>query len=77
MQAWQSSTIQKGEEKLAGLILRMSRHVLRISEVWLMCGRSIAVEIPCEVSLVGFLILEALIMVHQNADSQDRLSQET
>ena len=41
-----------------------------------MCGRSIAVEIPCEVSLVGFLILEALIVVHQNADSQDRLSQE-
>ena len=41
-----------------------------------MCGRSIGVEIPCEVSLVGFLILEALIMVHQNADSQDRLSQE-
>lgn len=41
-----------------------------------MCGRSIEVEIPCEVSLVGFLVSEALIVVHQNADSQDRPSQE-
>ena len=41
-----------------------------------MWGRSIEVEIPFEVSLVGFLISEALIVVHQNADSQDQLSQE-
>ena len=41
-----------------------------------MCGRSFAVESPCEASLVDSLISEALIVVHQNADLQDRQSQE-
>lgn len=61
---------------LAGLILQMPRQMSKTLEVCLMCGRSIEVEIPCEVSLVGFLVSEALIVVHQNADSQDRPSQE-
>ncbi len=39
-----------------------------------MYGRSVEVEIPCEVSLVGFLISEALIF-HPHAGSQDQLSQ--
>ena len=50
--------------------------MLKNLEMRLKCERSSEADFPSEVSLVGSLILEVLIVVHQNADSQDRLSPE-